>query len=117
MNTWIREVELHRGPDTWLRRVIPGDFAGGKVYFDCTEGGVANLVQVYEFDPGSQTIKLIYQSTSGKTLANPDNVVIVPKTGDIFLQEDSDPEHFVRGLTTAPREPGAGKSCKLVSDL
>jgi uncharacterized protein len=56
-------------------------------------------VQVYEFDPGSQTITLIYQSASGKTLENPDNVVIVPKTGDIFLQEDSDPEHFVRGLT------------------
>jgi uncharacterized repeat protein (TIGR03803 family) len=72
---------------------------GGKVYFDCTEGGAANLGQVYEFDPGGQTIKLIYQSASGKTLENPDNVVIVPKTGDIFLQEDSDPEHFVRGLT------------------
>jgi hypothetical protein len=72
---------------------------GDKVYFDCTEGSTANLGQVYEFDPGSQTITLIYQSASGKTLENPDNVVIVPKTGDIFLQKYSDPEHFVRGLT------------------
>jgi secreted PhoX family phosphatase len=34
-------------------------------------------------------------------LENPDNVVIVPQTGDIFLQEDSDGEQFVRGVTRA----------------
>ena len=33
------------------------------------------------------------------TLEKPDNIVIVPATGDIFLQEDSDGEQFVRGLT------------------
>ena len=32
-------------------------------------------------------------------LENPDNVVIVPQTGDIFLQEDSNGEQFVRGVT------------------
>ena len=37
---------------------------GGKVYFDCTAGGAANLGQVFEFDPGSQTITLIYESTN-----------------------------------------------------
>jgi len=72
---------------------------GDKVYFDCTEGGEADLGQVYEFDPGSQTITLIYESTDLATLENPDNIVIVPKTGDIFLQEDSDGEQFIRGLT------------------
>ena len=71
----------------------------GKVYFDCTEGGVDDLGQVYEFDPGSQTITLIYESTDVATLENPDNIVIVPKTGDIFLQQDSDGDQFVRGLT------------------
>lgn len=72
---------------------------GNKVYFDCTEGGVADLGQVYEFDPGRQTITLIYQSKSAATLENPDNIVIVPATGDIFLQEDSAGDQFVRGLT------------------
>ena len=72
---------------------------GGKVYFDCTEGGVDDLGQVYEFDPRSQTITLIYESTDVATLENPDNIVIVPKTGDIFLQQDSDGDQFVRGLT------------------
>jgi secreted PhoX family phosphatase len=72
---------------------------GNRVYFACTEGGVDGLGQVYEFDPRSQTITLIYESTNEATLKKPDNIVIVPKTGDIFLQEDSDGEHFVRGLT------------------
>ena len=72
---------------------------GDKVYFDCTEGGDLDLGQVYEFDPGTQTIKLIYESTNGAMLENPDNIVIVPKTGDIFLQEESEDEQFVRGLT------------------
>ena len=76
---------------------------GDKVYFDCTEGGVADLGQVYEFDPGSQTITLVYESTNMATLENPDNIVIVPKTGDIFLQEDSGGEQFVRGLTPEGR--------------
>lgn len=71
----------------------------GKVYFDCTEGGEADLGQVYEFDPKRQTLTLIYESTDSTELENPDNVVIVPKTGDIFLQEDSPGGQFVRGLT------------------
>jgi len=80
-----------REEGTWVR--------GNRVYFDCTEGGVEDLGQVYEFDPRSQTITLIYESTNEATLKKPDNIVIVPPTGDIFLQEDSDGEHFVRGLT------------------
>ena len=70
-----------------------------KIYFDCTAGGAANLGQVWEYDPGRETITLIYESTSAATMQNPDNVVIVPKTGDIFLQEDGAGEQFIRGLT------------------
>jgi uncharacterized protein len=76
---------------------------GNKVYFDCTEGGMADLGQVYEFDPGSQTITLVYESTNRATLENPDNMVIVPPTGDVFLQEDSGGDQFVRGLTPEGR--------------
>jgi secreted PhoX family phosphatase len=32
-------------------------------------------------------------------LDGPDNVVVVPQTGDIFLCEDAAPPQFVRGLT------------------
>jgi secreted PhoX family phosphatase len=71
----------------------------GRIYFDCTEGGEAGLGQVWEYDPGREAITLIYESTSPATLENPDNVVIVPQTGDVFLQEDSAGQQYVRGVT------------------
>ncbi len=72
---------------------------GGKVYFDCTEGGRNNLGQVWEYDPGRETITLIFQSPSAGILENPDNITIVPQTQDIFLCEDSPGEQFIRGVT------------------
>ena len=72
---------------------------GAKVYFDCTSGGRIGRGQVWEYDPGRETLTLIYESTNRATLENPDNIVIVPKTGDIFLQEDSSGDQFVRGVT------------------
>jgi secreted PhoX family phosphatase len=75
------------------------DGGEGKVYFDCTEGGAQNLGQVWEYDPNRRTITLIFESTNPAQLENPDNVVIVPRTGDIFLQEDGGGDQFVRGLT------------------
>lgn len=77
-----------------------GMWAGhGKIYFDCTSGGKARLGQVWEYDPGKEELTLIYESTNAAMLQNPDNVVIVPQTGDIFLQEDGPDEQFVRGVT------------------
>jgi secreted PhoX family phosphatase len=72
---------------------------GAKVYFDCTSGGRANLGQVWEYDPGRETLTLIYESTNPVMLQNPDNIVIVPQTGDLFLQEDGSGEQFIRGVT------------------
>jgi secreted PhoX family phosphatase len=70
-----------------------------KIYFDCTEGGAQNLGQVWEYDPGRETITLIYESSNSQSLENPDNVVIVPQTGDIFLCEDSPGTQYIRGVT------------------
>lgn len=72
-----------------------------KIYFDTTSGGAAGLGQVWEYDPGRETLTLIYESTSSATLQSPDNMVVVPGTGDIFLQEDGNGEQFVRGVTLA----------------
>ena len=72
---------------------------GAKIYFDCTTGGLQNLGQVWEYDPGAETITLIYESSYPARHENPDNVVVVPQTGDILLCEDSDGEQYVRGVT------------------
>ena len=44
-------------------------------------------------------LKLIYESPGADELDAPDNVVVVPPTGDVFLQEDGGGEQFVRGVT------------------
>ena len=74
----------------------PGE---GKVYFDCTTGGAQNFGQVWEYDPGRETVTLIYESSDAARMENPDNVVIVPRTGDVFLCEDSSGDQFIRGVT------------------
>jgi len=80
----------------WAR----GTGENARIYFDCTTGGPANLGQVWEYHVGLETITLIYQSANAATLRNPDNVVIVPQTRDIFLCEDGGGTQFIRGLTT-----------------
>lgn len=74
----------------------PGE---SRIYFDTTEGGAAGLGQVWEYHPGRETLTLVFESSSSSDLQNPDNVVVVPQTGHIFLQEDGDGEQFVRGVT------------------
>jgi len=70
-----------------------------RVYFDCTIGGPANLGQIWEYNPSQSVITLIYESSNPSTLRNPDNVVIVPQTRDIFLCEDTFGDQSIRGLT------------------
>ena len=76
--------------------------AGRRIYFDCTTGGDAQLGQLWSYEPRGRNggeLTLIYESTSATDLENPDNLVVVPASGDVFLQEDSDGEQFVRGVT------------------
>jgi secreted PhoX family phosphatase len=83
---------------------MEGMWAGSgesKIFFDCTTGGALNLGQIWEYDPGRETLTLIYESVNPAALQNPDNIVIVPPTGDCFLQEDGESAdgQYVRGLT------------------
>jgi len=75
--------------------------ADGRVYFDCTTGGEKQLGQLWVYKPHGRhggELTLIYESTSAEDLENPDNLVVVPANGDVWLQEDSDGEQFVRGV-------------------
>jgi secreted PhoX family phosphatase len=58
--------------------------------------------QVWEFTPRGRDggeLRLIFESPSAEVLENPDNLVLVPATGDVWLQEDSAGEQFIRGVT------------------
>jgi uncharacterized protein len=76
--------------------------ADDRVYFDCTSGGRAESGQLWEYrnrSRGGGELTLIYESPGPHELDGPDNVVVVPHTGHVFLQEDADDEQFVRGVT------------------
>ena len=85
--------------------------AGGKIYFDATEGGSpddegstpsrteSENGQLFEYDPAEETLKLVFASPDPLVLQMPDNLVVVPATGHVFLQEDSPGEQYVRGVT------------------
>lgn len=70
-----------------------------RMYFVATAGGPANLGQVWEYAPGTETLTLIYESSNSAALQSPDNVVIMPATQDIMLCEDGSGEQFIRGVT------------------
>jgi secreted PhoX family phosphatase len=73
------------------------------VYFDCTSGGNANAGQIWKYTPRGRDggeLELIFESPGADVLDAPDNLVLVPQTGDVWLQEDGGGgDQFVRGVT------------------
>jgi secreted PhoX family phosphatase len=73
-----------------------------RVFFDCTTGGDAGAGQLWQLTPRGRDggeLKLIFESPGADVLDAPDNLVVVPDTGHVFLQEDGGGEQFVRGVT------------------
>ena len=64
-------------------------FGNGLVYFDATSGGAAKAGQIWQFDPKSQKLTLLFESPNKPTLNMPDNLAVSPR-GGIILCEDND---------------------------
>ena len=60
-----------------------------RVYIVSTDGGEAREGQVWEYDPRDEQLRLVFESTDGEELDNPDNIATSPD-GDIVLCEDGD---------------------------
>jgi secreted PhoX family phosphatase len=76
--------------------------AENRVFFDCTTGGEAQSGQLWEYRPRGRDrgdLKLMFESPNPTVLDGPDNVVVVPHTGDVWLQEDAGGDQFIRGVT------------------
>ncbi len=76
-------------------------YGDGSIFFHSTNGGDAELGQVWEYRPrgisGGQLI-MIFESKSAEMLDAPDNVTVSPR-GGIVICEDGDNGNYVRGLT------------------
>jgi secreted PhoX family phosphatase len=75
------------------------------LYFDCTDGGRVEpgAGQLWKFTPRGRDggeLELVFESPGSDVLDAPDNLVLVPQTGDVWLQEDGGGgDQFVRGVT------------------
>ncbi|MGH9286274.1 MAG: alkaline phosphatase PhoX, partial [Acidimicrobiales bacterium] len=82
-------AQFERLEGTWV-----GD---GKVAFVSTSGGPSRG-QVFEYDPVSHRLKLIFHSPSLDVLDSPDNICFSPR-GGMVLCEDGSGAEFLHGLT------------------
>jgi Bacterial protein of unknown function (DUF839) len=64
----LEAAAFNRCEGAWL--------GNGKIYFDCTEGGVAGYGQIWEYNPRREVLTLIYESPGPEELKNPDNLVV-----------------------------------------
>ncbi|MFA6139919.1 MAG: alkaline phosphatase PhoX [Hyphomicrobium sp.] len=74
-------------------------YGNGHVYINATSGGAAELGQVWQYDPRTETIKLIFESPSVFVLDSPDNIVVSPRGGLILCEDGKSIPQHLRGLT------------------
>jgi uncharacterized protein len=81
---------IRRGEGAW--------YGNERIYFTSTSGGAAEEGQVWELDPQSDRLTLLFESSAQSELDNPDNVAVSPR-GGLLLCEDGDGDAlFLRGL-------------------
>jgi secreted PhoX family phosphatase len=61
----------------------------GRVYINATTGGDADQGQVWEYTPGEEKLRLVFESPSVEVLNMPDNLCVSPR-GCLVLCEDGD---------------------------
>ncbi|WP_117210868.1 alkaline phosphatase PhoX [Allorhizocola rhizosphaerae] len=74
-------------------------YAGGKVYIVSTSGGPAGQGQIFEYEPATGALKVLFASPSPAVLNNPDNICVSPR-GGMVLCEDGSGIEYMHGLTT-----------------
>jgi secreted PhoX family phosphatase len=73
-------------------------YGHGKVFFVSTSGGNAGQGQIWEYEPVSETLRLVFESPAAEVLNAPDNICVSPR-GGLVLCEDGGGAEFIHGLT------------------
>ena len=74
--------------------------ADRSIYFHATNGGDAQLGQVWRYVPDEEALALVFESPSEEVLSGPDNITVSPR-GGILICEDNSGETYLRGLSPA----------------
>jgi secreted PhoX family phosphatase len=79
-------------------RLEGASYHGGKVYIVSTSGGPVGQGQIFEYEPASGAMRVLYASPATDILNNPDNITVSPR-GGIVLCEDGSGLEYLHGLT------------------
>jgi len=70
----------------------------GRAYIVSTSGGNVGQGQIWEYEPCSETLSLLFESPASEVLNAPDNICASPR-GGFILCEDGGGTEFLHGLT------------------
>ena len=73
-------------------------YANGELYWTATNGGAAQVGQVFRYNLGKDTVELFVESPGYDILDYPDNLTLAP-FGDLIVCEDGKDEQFLIGIT------------------
>jgi uncharacterized repeat protein (TIGR03803 family) len=82
-----------------FRRLEGAWWGNDRAYIVSTSGGPGGQGQVFEYDPATETMRVLFASPNAAVLNNPDNISVSPR-GGIVLCEDGSSGEYVHGLTT-----------------
>ncbi|WDZ83110.1 PhoX family protein [Micromonospora cathayae] len=82
-----------------FRRLEGAWWGNDRVYVVSTSGGPAGQGQVFEYDPATERMRVLFASPDAAVLNNPDNICVSPR-GGIVLCEDGSSGEYLHGLTT-----------------
>ncbi len=73
-------------------------YANKELYWTCTNGGKAQVGQIFRYNLAQATVELFLESPGAEVLDYPDNLVMSP-FGDLIVCEDGKGEQFLIGIT------------------
>lgn len=74
-------------------------YGGGAIYFDATSGGDAGSGQIWEYTPGQETLRLVFESPGPHVLNKPDNLAVSPRGGIAICEDGSGAVQRLHGMT------------------
>jgi hypothetical protein len=73
-------------------------YGDGKMYIVSTSGGPIGQGQIFEYEPASGAMRVLFASPAADILNNPDNITVSPR-GGLMLCEDGSGLEYLHGLT------------------
>lgn len=84
---------------TTFARLEGAWYADGNIYFTATSGGNKKAGQVWEYQPQTSELRLVYESPGAKVLDYPDNLTVTTRGGMILCENGGAHPQRLLGLT------------------